>query len=372
MSSVHVAPATVLTGRDALADAVPAIASLGDRFLWAGTERGRAGRLGSVRGELTRRSATVIDADHRGPCTEAAVTAIRGRAEVTRVDALIAIGGGRVIDVVKAAADDLRRPFVAIPTSPATCAAVTPLSVMYEADGRYRSTRPTRRTPDLVVLDPDTLTGADDRLLTAGILDALAKVHEVRRTSGDAAEGSATSRAALSLCDDLEALLVHQGEAAVAAGPGASRVRALVAEAAVLVPGLIGGLAGERAKLAAAHPLHNALTALPGSQRALHGELVGFGVLVQIVLTGASEATVRSEAARFARLGVACHLEALGCDSARGPAGLDVARATVATPAMAAAFPDVDAEMLFEAMLRVDAWSRDEARHVPRRSPSRT
>ena len=132
----------------------------------------------------------------------------------------------------------------------------------------------------------------------------------------------------------------------------------------MLTPGLIGGLAGEEAKLAAAHPLHNALTALPGSLSALHGELVGFGVLVQSDLAGAGEAAVRAQAASFARLGVSCHLAALGCDAALGEAGRAVARETVATEPMRASFPHVDTNALFDAMVRVDGWSRAEAENA--------
>ena len=354
-SAYRIAPTLLLRGDGALSAAVPIVADWGDRLLWVEGETGAERLPATVRESLAAVGVELIEATHRGPCSADAVARLRARADEAGADGLVAVGGGRVLDAAKAAADDLGRPFAAIAASPATCAAVTPLSVMYDAGGRYRSTRATRQAPDLAVLDPGLLARAPDRLLVAGILDALAKVHEVRRTTRGAARHAAGARAALALCDDLENLLAEHAAAAVAAGPSSADVRALVAEACVLTPGLIGGVAGEAAKLAAAHPIHNALTALPGSHASLHGELVGFGILVQLELEGRGDAAVRAEAARFARLGVACHLAALGCGEASGAAGRAVALETVTTTAMRSAFPDVTADDLFDAMQRVDA-----------------
>ncbi len=364
----RIAPTLLLRGDGALSAAVPAVTDWGDRLLWVEGETGARRLPPTVREGLAAAGVEVSEARHRGPCSADAVARLRDRAEAAGADGVVAIGGGRVLDAAKAAADDLGRPFAAIPTSPATCAAVTPLSVIYDGAGRYRSTRATRRAPDLAVLDPDLLGRAPDRLLVAGILDALAKVHEVRRTTRGAARHAAGARAALALCDDLETLLTEHAEAAIAAGPSSDDVRWLVAEACILTPGLIGGVAGDAAKLAAAHPLHNALTALPASHVALHGELVGFGVLVQLDLEGRGEEAVRTEASRFARLGVACHLDALGCREARGATGRDVARETVATTAMRSAFPDVTEDALLGAMLRVDDWARQASEAVTARS----
>jgi glycerol dehydrogenase len=57
-----------------------------------------------------------------------------------------------------------------------------------------------------------------------------------------------------------------------------------VAEASALTAGLIGGLGGARCRTVAAHAVHNGLTQLPASHGSLHGEKVGFGVLVQLRL----------------------------------------------------------------------------------------
>jgi glycerol dehydrogenase len=63
-----------------------------------------------------------------------------------------------------------------------------------------------------------------------------------------------------------------------------SEAWARVAEGAALTAGLIGGLGGARCRTVAAHAVHNGLTQLPATHARLHGEKVGFGILVQLRL----------------------------------------------------------------------------------------
>ena len=62
---------------------------------------------------------------------------------------------------------------------------------------------------------------APDRLLVAGVVDALAKYHEVRFATKRAGVHSATTLAALALCDGLEALM--EARAAAVLGRGVER-----------------------------------------------------------------------------------------------------------------------------------------------------
>jgi len=122
----------------------------------------------------------------------------------------------------------------------------------------------------------------------------------------------------------------------------------------VLWPALIGGLAGEDAKIAAAHAVHNALTHLPGSKVAIHGELVAYGILVQQVLEGVPAETLRETAEMLASLGCPGGLDALGCGDAREVAAAAVSERTVSAAEMRVAFPDVSAEELRRALSVAD------------------
>ena len=56
---------------------------------------------------------------------------------------------------------------------------------------------------------------------------------------------------------------------------------------------LLSGLGFESSGLAAAHAVHNGLTAAPETHPFFHGEKVAFGLLVQLVLEGPARATLR-------------------------------------------------------------------------------
>ena len=57
-----------------------------------------------------------------------------------------------------------------------------------------------------------------------------------------------------------------------------------VVDACGLTAGVIGGLGGARCRTVAAHAVHNGLTQLQACHSVLHGEKVGFGILVQLRL----------------------------------------------------------------------------------------
>ena len=47
---------------------------------------------------------------------------------------------------------------------------------------------------------------------------------------------------------------------------------------------MIGGIGGEKCRTAAAHAFHNAITQIVTTQKPLHGEIVGVGILLQLRL----------------------------------------------------------------------------------------
>jgi glycerol dehydrogenase-like iron-containing ADH family enzyme len=95
-----------------------------------------------------------------------------------------------------------------------------------------------------------------------------------------------------------------------------------VAEASGLTAGLIGGIGGARCRTVAAHAVHNGLTQLHGSHGHLHGEKVGFGILVQLRLEEVIGGNRLAGQARrqllpfFQELGVPVSLDELGLKQA--------------------------------------------------------
>jgi glycerol dehydrogenase len=95
-----------------------------------------------------------------------------------------------------------------------------------------------------------------------------------------------------------------------------------VVDACALTAGLIGSIGGARCRTVAAHAVHNGLTQLEASHGHLHGEKVGFGILVQLRLEEQLGGNRLAEQARrqllplFERLGLPVSLAQLGLGGA--------------------------------------------------------
>jgi glycerol dehydrogenase len=200
-----------------------------------------------------------------------------------------------------------------------------------------------RRSPDLVLVDTQVIAESPPRFLAAGIGDAMSTWYEGRAAAAAGRPNMRGGRATLAavdlarLCRDT---VLADGEAALnecrAGRAGASLER--VAEAATL----LSGLGFESAGLAAAHAVHNGLTAIAATHHALHGEKVAFGTLVHLLLEAlsATDAAVREAtlaeakhvAAFFVRVGLPVTLDALGV-GAEGTESLAAAVRRIATRA---------------------------------------
>ncbi|NCY02990.1 MAG: iron-containing alcohol dehydrogenase, partial [Planctomycetia bacterium] len=210
-----------------------------------------------------------------------------------------------------AAAAALRLPFVACPTVASTDAATSGLSVVYDAAGAVESSRIFDRNPDLVLVDSGVIARAPPRYLVAGMGDALSTHYEARAAAAGR-DGEVTA-AALALARLCRETVLADGAAALAdvrAGRLTPAVERII-EAATL----LSGIGFESGGLAAAHAVHDGLTALPATRAALHGEKVAFGTLVQIVLDGTPAEF--AEAAEFCRaVGLPLTLDDLGLPAA--------------------------------------------------------
>jgi glycerol dehydrogenase len=264
-----------------------------------------------------------------GESSRREIAAIVEEAKSLGARTIVAAGGGKVLDAARSAAAAVRLPFVSCPTICSTDAPTSALSVIYHDSGpqcgSVEAYEIHRRSPDLVLVDTQVIAESPPRLLAAGIGDAMSTWYEGRAASVAGRPNMRGGRATLAavelgrLCRDT---VLADGEAALAecrAGrAGASLER--VAEAATL----LSGLGFESAGLAAAHAVHNGLTAIASTHDVLHGEKVAFGTLVQLLLevNAAADVAVREAtlteaqhvAAFFVRVGLPVTLAELGID----------------------------------------------------------
>ena len=81
---------------------------------------------------------------------------------------------------------------------------------------------------------------------------------------------------------------------------------------------LLSGLGFESSGLAAAHAIHNGLTAVPPTHAFLHGEKVAFGVLVQLILEGKQRSLVDQVLGFSAEVGLPMTLAEVGLGEMTG------------------------------------------------------
>jgi uncharacterized oxidoreductase len=250
-----------------------------------------------------------------GECTYEERDAIAGYAAGHQLQAIIAVGGGKITDLVKSAAAKLKVPAVILPTLAATCAAWSSLSVMYDRQGSYVRFDVFPRSNALVLLDPAVIAASPPELLVAGIGDTLAKWYEadviIRHLPAPPVEVELAWFTARKCRDHL----LQYSVAALAAISSGILDDALTrtVETIIMVGGLVGGFGEDYGRTAGAHSVHDALTAIPQAHKLLHGSKVAYGVLVQLALEE-NWTEIEELLPFYARIGLPASLADMGLD----------------------------------------------------------
>jgi len=312
--SLTIAPACVLRGPSAIAQAGDAIARFGKRPLIVGGSNSLAAAQPYLQPILEQQQLQSAETAYGKDCSERSLETLREAAQTHQADFIIGVGGGKALDAAKLVAHQCKIPIVTIPTSAATCAAWTALSNIYSEQGAFQYDVTLARCPDLLILDYSLIQTAPQRTLVAGIGDAIAKWYEASVSSGHSEQTliiSAVQQARI-LRD-----ILFQKSATALKEPG-SETWQEVTDATVLLAGVIGGIGGAQCRTVAAHAVHNGLTHLLASHGKLHGEKVAYGILVQLRLEEMMQnnqlaATARQQLLKFyAEIGLPQTLDNLG------------------------------------------------------------
>ena len=219
-----------------------------------------------------------LEAELKYDCCEEDIKRISNIALQSNCDGIVTTGGGKVLDAGKLIAENLSFPCITIPLSAATCAGWTALSNIYSPKGAFINDKVLNNCPKLLIFDYNFVRLAPRRTLASGIADGLAKWYEASLINKSSSDGFVQQ--AVQMARILRDQLFIDGEIAMNNINSDEWVR--VAEACALTAGLIGGIGGTSCRTALAHPIHNGLTQLNTSKKFLHGELVGFGIIVQL------------------------------------------------------------------------------------------
>lgn len=248
-----------------------------------------------------------------GECTRAAVADLAAQARAAQADLVIALGGGKTIDTAKGVARETGAALVVAPTVASNDSPTSRLIVLYDEAHRLIGVDYLARNPDLVLVDTAVIVQAPLRFFRAGIGDAISKRYEAAQCAAAGGRnffGGLPPGIAQVMAEHCHAVIVEHGVAALqdVARHATTPAVETVTEATVL----LSGLAFESGGLSLSHALLRGLTTQPAMAGALHGEMVAFGSLVQLVLEGRPAAELEAHRALLARLGLPVSLAGLG------------------------------------------------------------
>ncbi|WP_267242017.1 iron-containing alcohol dehydrogenase family protein [Streptomyces sp. PR69] len=199
-----------------------------------------------------------------------------------RYDAVIGLGGGKIIDVAKYAAARVGLPMAAVATNLAHDGLCSPVSILDNDNGRGSYGVP---SPIAMVIDLDVVRDAPIRFVRSGIGDAISNISAIadwelsHEVTGEQVDGLAAAMARTAG----EAVLRHPG------GVGDDEFLTVLAEALVL-SGIAMSISGDsRPSSGACHEISHAFDLLYPQRAASHGEQVGIGAAFAMHLRGATE-----------------------------------------------------------------------------------
>lgn len=214
------------------------------------------------------------------------VDRIKNDVETSKVDFIFAVGGGKCVDTTKVVGDMLNKPVITIPTIASTCAAVTKISIMYTNEGIFKDIYHCKKAPVYCLINTNIIMNAPLLYLWAGIGDTIAKNVETHFSCrNDEIEYKDELALEVSnLCFD--SIIKHGGIGYKdAENKKLSPELETTIQNILISTGIVSLIINPDYNSALAHSLFYGLTCRKEiEQNHLHGEVVSYGVLVQLMV----------------------------------------------------------------------------------------
>ena len=278
-----------------------------------------------IRASLDSSNVSFTTYAYSGFCTEEDISAAVSYVQKERLDGILGVGGGKLMDFSKAVAAELALPVYLVPTVAATCAACAPLSVIYTPQGRQKCIRFFDRFVQGVWVDLSVLCQAPTRYLAAGIADAFAKSCEYSSMRSEVHCGDLETGMYMgySMACAVDEVLLRCARAAIDENekhiPGPALSDAIACS--ILFTGIVsstGGFGGrQNARFKIAHGFNEIIRGdyVPDVRRWLHGEIVAVGILAQLRANGISSQKYNEVLSLFKDIHVPTTLSELGMDT---------------------------------------------------------
>jgi len=254
--------------------------------------------------------------EFKGECCEEEISRVENIIHRDQIDVLVVMGGGKAIDTAKITSDRANIPVIVVPTIASTDAPCSGCAVVYSPQGIFERVYYQKMNPQVVLVDMNIMANAPVRFLVSGMGDALATWFEARscdRTQSKNECGGYSTLTGLNLARLCYDTLLKYGIAAKIAAENRSITPALhhIVEANTL----LSGIGFESSGLAAAHSIHNGLTALEETHAYFHGEKVAFGLLAGLHLSDALPEEMDEVYSFCEKIGLPTTLKELGIEN---------------------------------------------------------
>lgn len=291
-----------------------------------------------------------------GECSQVTIQKLADAALVNKAEFILAVGGGKALDTGKAVAAKCHLPIVTVPTIAATCAAVTPLTVLYNEKGEFADNLFLTECPVATIVDTNIILHAPRFWLAAGIGDTLAKMYELRAAASGMKPTSFTIGAVTNgeICYDILKRFGNEALQSIENKKNSKELDSAV-DAIILFAGMSSIFGGAKLRNAAAHAIYNGLTQIPESHKVAHGLIVGYGNLCLLALEGRSDSEILTEIELAKRCEIPTTLKQIANLSREDLE--KAADASAKATAMACMPFPVSAQMVIDAMARVDRLS---------------
>tara|TARA_Y100000589_G_scaffold254436_1_gene243273 strand:- start:1241 stop:2332 length:1092 start_codon:yes stop_codon:yes gene_type:complete len=277
-----ISPTKVFKGNNAWQNSIPEILKVTNSPLLVGRSLKTKSLRQKISIELKQEGLNVSSAELFYDCCYEDLERLNEFVMTHQCDAIIAAGGGKVLDAGKLLANSLSLPCITVPLSAATCAGWTALANIYSKTGKFIKDISLDSCPNILVYDHTFIQTAPKNTLTSGIADSLAKWYESSITSSSNNDGIVQQ--AIQISRVLRDQLFINGVEAYNNPCEKNLAWKNIIEANGITAGLVGGIGGVKCRTAAAHAVHNAITQLEPKNKPLHGEIVGVGILIQLRL----------------------------------------------------------------------------------------
>lgn len=351
--SVHFTNYTI--GSDAYEDVTKVCPHYGSRILLIGGEKALEAARERLLGKIRESSLVIIDTVIFGEdCTYDNIRRWSDYALECDADMIFGMGGGKALDTAKGAAEMAGLPVFTFPTIAATCAASTALSVVYKEDGNFDSFYFFEKPARHCFIDLQVIADAPHEYLRAGMGDTIGKHFECHFAArGDQLDhNSALGREISNLCyGPLREHGVKALEDCRKHEVSYELQQAVLAN--IISTGLVSLMVLDDYNCAIAHSVYYGLVLLPGfEEQYLHGDVVAYGVLVQLAVDGQKE-EMKSLKEFLTKLGIPTTLREMAVNTERGSLA-GVLRETVEGPDMEHIPYEVTEDMIYDAMLEVE------------------